>query len=178
MNAITYYFTILKSKLFGGGNKVIVQKLRKEGMIIGNNTHILSNLAPGEPYLVEIGDNCTISSHVNFITHDASIGCFMGRENFSDICGKIKIGNNCFIGNGATILYGVTLKNKVIVAAGSVVTHSFDESGVILGGNPAKIIGRVSDFLDKTKSKMMSLHGKSYEDRKNIILDSDKYIER
>ena len=48
------------------------------------------------------------------------------------------IGNNCFIGNRVILLYGVTIPNNTIVAAGSVVTNSIKEPGYLLGGNPAK----------------------------------------
>lgn len=102
----------------------------------------------------------------------------MGREVMSDICGKITIGDNCFIGNRAIILYGVTIPDNTIVAAGSVVTKSISESGCIVAGNPAKVIGKVEDFLAKNKDKMLSLHGLSEDQRKSIILDSGKLIEK
>jgi maltose O-acetyltransferase len=51
----------------------------------------------------------------------------------------IKIGNDVFIGTKSIILSGVSLGNRVIVGAGSVVTKSFSDD-VIIAGNPAKII--------------------------------------
>ena len=41
---------------------------------------------------------------------------------------------------GAIILPGVTLGDFTIVAAGAVVTKSFPDGHVVLGGNPAKVI--------------------------------------
>lgn len=58
------------------------------------------------------------------------------------------IGENCFIGEKSIILPGVILGNNVIVAAGSVVTKSFDDN-VLIGGNPAKIIKKYN-FEKKT----------------------------
>lgn len=49
------------------------------------------------------------------------------------------IGRRCFIGANAIILPGVKLGDNTIVGAGAVVTKSF-EGGVILAGNPAKIV--------------------------------------
>ena len=49
-------------------------------------------------------------------------------------------------------MYGITLADNVIVAAGSVVTKSVKESNVIVGGNPARIISTWDKFRDKTKS--------------------------
>lgn len=170
MNNYQYIKYLFLSKMFRKGNSYLVQKMREGGVKIGVNTHIFSNIALSEPYLISIGDNCTISTNVSFITHDASVGVIMGRENFSDICGKIVIGNNCFIGNNSIILYGVTIADNTIIAAGSVVTKSVIQPGCIIGGNPAKIIGTIENFKDRYKHNFLSLHGKSDSEKKVIIL--------
>ncbi len=58
-----------------------------------------------------------------------------GRENLE----TITIENDVWVGHGAIIMQGVTLKTGCVVAAGSVVTRDV-ESNAIVGGNPAKII--------------------------------------
>ena len=179
MNTYQYYRVLLFSKLTRKGNAYVVDEMRKDGMKIGEGTHIFSNIAPSEPYLVTIGKNCTISTDVLFLTHDASVGLYKGGRNInSDICGAITIGNNCFIGNRAIILYGVNIPDNTIVAAGSVVTKSLDEPGCIIGGNPAKVISKVNDFLEKNKELFLSLNGLSSEDRKKAILTSGKLVKR
>lgn len=70
--------------------------------------------------------------------------------------GKIRIGNNCFIGERAILLYGVSLSDNIIVAAGSVVTKTISEERVIVGGNPARIIGTWDKFYEKNKNKGIS----------------------
>ena len=178
MNKIKYLIVQVVAKLTGKGNDYIVKKLRESGIAIGDGTHIFSNIITSEPYLIEIGNNTTISTNVSFITHDASVGAFLGRENKSDLCGRIKIGNNCFIGNNSILLYGISLPDRTLVASGSVVTKSVSEPGCIIGGNPTRLIGRVDDFLEKNKFYFMSLHGKSFEEKKRIILESNKLIVR
>lgn len=173
MNFFSYYKAIILSKLTRKGNEYIVSKMRDEGMSIGEGTHIFSNIAASEPYLVSIGKNCTISTEVNFITHDASVGIFMGREKYSDVAGRIIIGDNCFIGSRVLIMYGVTLPDNTLVAAGSVVTKSISETGCIIGGNPAKIIGRLDDYLEKNSEFFLSLHNLNSEERKKKILTSN-----
>lgn len=165
-------FPVIKilSKIFG--HNIIIDYYRKKGMKIGHNTHIFSKLVSSEPFLIEIGNNCTISTNVSLLTHDASIGPLLGRNIKSDLCGKITIGDSCFIGSGAIILLGVSIPDNCIVAAGSVVTKSIKEKGTIVGGNPAKVIANVDEYIAKNNDMFMSLHGLSKSKRKEYILSN------
>ena len=60
---------------------------------------------------------------------------------------KTEIGDYCWIGMNSVILPGVHLGHHTIVAAGAVVTKSFPDGYVIVGGNPAKVIKE----LDRSK---------------------------
>jgi acetyltransferase-like isoleucine patch superfamily enzyme len=51
----------------------------------------------------------------------------------------IQIGNDVWIGTGATILKGVTIGDRSVVAACAVVTHPVP-ADVIVAGNPARIV--------------------------------------
>ncbi len=53
--------------------------------------------------------------------------------------GPVKIGNNVWIGEKATILPGVTIGDGVVVAANAVVTKDVP-SYCVVAGNPAKVI--------------------------------------
>lgn len=55
----------------------------------------------------------------------------------------IVLGEKCWIGMNAVILPGVVLGDKTIVAAGAVVTKSFEEGNYIIGGVPAKILKKL-----------------------------------
>lgn len=63
----------------------------------------------------------------------------------------IVIGDNCWLATGCIILPGVRLGNHVIVAAGAVVTQSFEEDNIVLGGVPARIIKRIGAYGSKKK---------------------------
>lgn len=117
---------------------------RKKGILIGNRCLIYSNILTAEPYLIEIGNDVVVSTDVAFVTHDYSIHSVLPSK--ANLFGKIIIGNNCFIGERSVLLYGVELSDNIIVAAGSVVTKSFTQKNIIIGGNPAKIIGQWSKF--------------------------------
>lgn len=60
---------------------------------------------------------------------------------------KISIGVDCWVGNNSVIMANVN--DKCIVAAGSVVTKEADGSGLILAGNPARLLrSRHTDTID------------------------------
>lgn len=84
--------------------------------------------------VLEIGDGTIWSYGVGMHTanHD-----FFDRDVY--IKKSIKIGKNCWIGQGAVITAGVELGDNVTVGANSVVTKSFP-GNVVIGGIPAKII--------------------------------------
>ena len=139
------------------------------GVKIGKNCLICSSPMTREAYLIDIGDNVTVSTNVTFVTHDNSIKFLYPTK--SDIFGKIVIGNNCFIGENSIILYGVTLADNVIVAAGSVVTKSFRDSNIIIGGNPARIINTWDRFSEKIKYNVVTR-----KEMENRIENDDTFL--
>ncbi len=91
---------------------------------------------------IEIGKNVRIGPSVKIISANHDILNF----NAHILNSPIIIGDNCWIGAGAIILPGVHLGNHVIVGAGSVVTKTFPDNCMI-GGNPAKIIKMVPNYI-------------------------------
>ncbi|MDL2200408.1 DapH/DapD/GlmU-related protein [Halopseudomonas aestusnigri] len=88
---------------------------------------------------IVIGRGTYIAPNVGIITanHDlVNLDQHVQGEN-------VIIGEGCWIGMNSVILPGVTLGDKTIVGAGSVVTKSFTEGGCIIAGNPARVIRKV-----------------------------------
>lgn len=129
--------------------EIVNQFFRKHGVKIGERCLIYSNILTSDSYLIEVKDNVCISIDVKFVTHDFSVKKVLPEK--ANLFGKIIIGNNCFIGERATLLYGVELADNIIVASGSVVTKSFTESNIIIGGNPARKIGTWDVFREKSR---------------------------
>ena len=154
-----------------------IEKYRLSGMKIGGGCRIFSTLSTPEPYLIEIGNNVTISTGVNLITHDnCAIKCF---EHATDFVGSIKIGSNCFIGAGVIILPGVRIADNVIIGAGSVVTKSLLEAGAIACGNPAKPIGSVELLKEKYCDKPFCFRGLNCSQKRQLILNNpEKWIQK
>ncbi|NKR41054.1 acyltransferase [Rhodococcus hoagii] len=92
-----------------------------------------------------IGDRVTVSSEVLFITHDGSGWLARDERGRRYRYARITVGSNVFIGARTTILPGVRIGDNVIVAAGSIVAKSVPD-GVVVGGNPARIIGTFEEM--------------------------------
>ncbi len=98
--------------------------------------------------------------------------------NTTDLFGKIVIGRNCFIGAKSVVLYGVTIADNVIVAAGSVVTKSIMEEKVIVAGNPARVISTWDKFAEKSAPYAWNLYETSRKDMIIKTLSGEKLISR
>lgn len=123
----------------------------------GKNCEWFCRSIPEEPYMLKLHDNVVISAKVNFITHDVindmlarKIGANPGEQLSEYYMGTIEIFDNVVIGSDSTILYNTRIGPNAIVAAGSVVTKDVPE-GAIVGGNPARVIGKTEDLLAKRK---------------------------
>ncbi len=143
MSTITKIFdSIYKLAILKVSHEKRIEYLRKMGVKIGENCHILTTSFSTEPYLIEIGNTVRIASGTVFLTHDGGVNCFRDEID-GGIFGKIKIGNNVFIGTNSIILLNTTIGNNCIIGAGSVVRGHFPDDSVIVG-NPAKIIMKTS----------------------------------
>ena len=103
---------------------------------------------------VRIGRGCTLSDqvYINDCSHsmDPRQGHIMDRPLTTK--GPVTIGENCFIGRGATVLSGVTLGEHCVVGTHAVVTRSAPAYSM-LAGNPARIVAR----FDLAKGRWASI---------------------
>ncbi|AKV08221.1 transferase [Pseudomonas fluorescens NCIMB 11764] len=105
-----------------------------------------------DPSLVRLGNNVGLSDCTLF-GHDGVIGIFAERFNVKlDSVGPVDIRDNCFVGHGAIIMPRVTIGPDSIVAAGAVVTKDVPP-GVVVGGNPAKVICTIEELIRKLETR-------------------------
>ena len=84
---------------------------------------------------IEIGSNNLFGENVLLYDHNhrfSNLGVPVVEQGFS--VGKIKIGNNCWIGSGCIILNNVTIGDNVIIGANNLVYQSIP-SDIILKSN-------------------------------------------
>ncbi len=145
---------------------------KKRGVEVGENCKIATTSFGSEPYLISIGNHVQITNGVKFFTHGAA---WVFREEMPDfdVFGKIKVGNNVYIGNNALIMPGVTIGNNVIIGAGSVVTKSVENDNII-AGNPATVIGNVQDLKERLSAFNLKSKGMTFQKKKEFLLSQPK----
>lgn len=122
--------SLIKCGKYSYGNpKIMKFNIENEKLEIGN--------------YVSIADNVTFILSGNhyidtFTTYPFKVNCFSEKvEAWGK--GPIKVGDDVWIGYGATILSGVTIGQGAVIAAGSVVVKDVEPYSVV-GGNPAKLL--------------------------------------
>ncbi len=130
--------------------------LRKQGVRVGDNVTIYGRdrivMDLTRPWMIEIGDNVEITSGAAILTHGYD-WCVLHRKcgEILGSAGKVKIGNNVFIGLNTTLLPGTEIGDNVIVGAGSVVKGKLEPDSVY-AGVPAKKIMTLEDYAEKRKA--------------------------
>ncbi len=130
-------------------------------ILVGPHTYgveyatILNLSTETEGFEIQIGSFCSLAHHISFLgvcNHRTDwVTTFPFGKKDQDIfpnfdgsgsCvhkGPIKIGNDVWIGQGATIQSGVTIGDGAVVAANAHVVKSVPPYSVV-GGNPARVI--------------------------------------
>jgi acetyltransferase-like isoleucine patch superfamily enzyme len=93
-----------------------------------------------------IGDRCEITHGCIILAHDA-IAKRIDRNRQG--IGTVRLGNDVFLGVNSVVLQNVTIGDNSIIGAGSVVTQDVPPN-VVVAGNPAKIIRRLSEDRGNT----------------------------
>jgi sugar O-acyltransferase (sialic acid O-acetyltransferase NeuD family) len=93
---------------------------------------------------VHVGSDARIGSFVTILSmcvigHDVTIGDYVEIGSFTFLGARAKIGNDVQIHPHSTILPGVTIGDRAVIGAGSVVIHNVEADTTVFG-NPAKVV--------------------------------------
>jgi acetyltransferase-like isoleucine patch superfamily enzyme len=127
--------------------------------IVGNAKNIIAGIDTSPGYSpgcyiqgggkIYIGDYTQIAPNVGIISSNHDL-----HDSRKKVAKEVKIGKYCWIGMNAVILPGVYIGDFTIIAAGAVVTKSFEDGYCLIGGNPARKI------KDLTKEKCIPFKNK------------------
>ena len=102
----------------------------EEGSIIMHHSLVNAN--------ARIGKCCIINSKA-LIEHEAIVGEFCHISTGSIINGQVQVGDHCFIGSNTIVSNNININKDSIIAAGSQVLKTIENSGTYIG-NPLRRI--------------------------------------
>jgi sugar O-acyltransferase (sialic acid O-acetyltransferase NeuD family) len=127
--------------------QIIVSKNENRwGTFIHSKSYVSKHAKIGKgsiicPFATVLGDSVigkfTTLNVYACVAHDNVIGNYVTYSPYSGSMGNCTIGDECFFGTAAYAIPKIKLGNRIAVSAGSVVRHSYENEGVLLG-NPAK----------------------------------------
>lgn len=135
-----YAFTNLYGCTLGDDVKIGTFVEIQKGARVGNRCKISSHTFICEG--VEIEDEVFVGHGVTFINDrypraTTEEGLLQTEADWNCVSTRVKRGAS--IGSGVTILCGVTIGERAIVGAGSVVTRDVPD-GAVVAGNPARLL--------------------------------------
>jgi len=122
--------------------------LKLSGLKMGENVFVNMGLHIVDNYenLIELGNRVAIAPNVHLVA--VSNANYSVLSNIEKYCrtGKIKIGDDSWLGVGVVIMPGVTIGKCCIVGSNAVVTRDVDDYSIVTG-IPAKKIGETKNNI-------------------------------
>lgn len=111
-------------------------------LIIGNKTTVsgFSEIIIKEGESIQIGRDCMISRGVIFRTSDSHSIVSVKDKKRVNFAKSILIGDHVWIGQNVSILKGSEIKQNSIIASNTTITKRIDDTNVVIGSVPAKIL--------------------------------------
>ena len=129
------------SPFFLNGYVHLEARNKNASIKFGEHTHINNNfVAIAECKSITIGKRCFIGTNVEIYDSDFH-GIKVADRRTSDPknAKSVGIGDDVFIGSNVKIMKGVTIGDGSVIANGAIVVGAIP-SGVIAGGNPARVL--------------------------------------
>lgn len=135
---IWQYCVIFPKAQIGENCNICCHCLVENDVIIGNNVTVKSGVQIWDG--IELEDNVMIGSNVTF-TNDM----YPRAKNKNWKMLRTHVCKGATIGAGATLLPGLTIGERAMIGAGSVVTKNVP-AGELWVGNPARFIKKIEDL--------------------------------
>ena len=147
-----------------------IKYIRNRGVKIGENCQIRDprsfTIDLQRAHLITIGNLVSFNKDNRLICHDAIAQLF--RQKFQDYLpsnGHITIGNNVQFAQNVTVLKGVTIGDNCFIGFGATVTRDIPANSVAVG-TPAKVICSIEEYYQKRKKEALQ---ESFEFARGIV---------
>jgi maltose O-acetyltransferase len=114
-------------------------QMRRGGLVVGRNSIVNRECCLDARARLRIGDNVSVSPYAVILTTQHAYD----DPGFSLTSAPVELDDHVWVGARATILPGVRVGRGAVVAAGAVVTSDVEPLAIV-GGVPARVIGRRS----------------------------------
>ena len=130
------------------------EKLSALGLRIGADTHLPAStwIDSSHCYLITIGEHCRFGEQCLILSHDAQMDEFLDAGRL----GRVTIHPWCQVGARTTVMAGVEIGPRTIVAPNSVVLRSLPPD-TVCGGNPARVLATLDEFLAARRAELEKL---------------------
>ena len=117
---------------------------KNQRLYIGKNCSTWSNFyihLTEDNARVKIGNDCMLSKNIEIWASDGHAIVDIEKNNVLNVEKKgIEIGDRVWISSNVILTKNAVIHNDVVIGAGSVVASVFNNSNIVIAGNPAKII--------------------------------------
>lgn len=120
MHLFRYAMQYIRKKIFYHrvDQDTYLRYLKENGAQIGERVRIFyphsTFIDDTRPWMISIGNDVQITSGVRILTHGYDWSVLKGLSGIVlGSCGRVSIGNNCFIGMNSTILKGVSIGRQL-----------------------------------------------------------------
>ena len=128
-----------KSVRFNRGGSVWIEDYGCEAVIGDNSTFENSHIAVTEPNSkIIIGKDCMFAYDIDLRTGDSHSIIDSVTNERVNYAQNISIGNHVWVASHVSILKGVHIADNSVIATRAVVTKSFIDNNILIGGMPAK----------------------------------------
>ena len=134
-----------------GGDVVVRQPFRVDGgkrVSIGDHSFINYDCLLLANDRIDIGERVFIAPRVMVLTVTHPLDA-EERYRTRYATAPVSIGDDAWVGAGATLMPGVRVGKRAVVAAGAVVTRDVAQ-GCIVAGVPARVVGHVDENCSET----------------------------
>lgn len=149
----------LKGRWEAAQHRRRIERLREQGMYIGRDVNIPTDLYVDEEYcwLIRIDDSTSFGPECMILAHEPGPTPAVGLARL----GAVVLHPSCHIGARTVVLPGVTVGPRTVVAANALISRSLPPD-TVCAGRPARPFSTLAQYLEVHRRRVQSAPGFNY----------------